>query len=344
MIFRNFFFFFLFSFNTICLYAQIGGGKTYNFLNLPASARVTALGGTLLSTKGNDISLALTNPALFSDTMNNNVSLNYVNFFADINYGYVAYAKKIKKNHNVAGAIQYLNYGKFNNTDEYGNINGTFSASDMSINISYARPVADSNLTCGVTLKSIYSNLNNTTSWGSALDIGWMYVIPKYGLGLGAMIKNAGIQWTTYAPDSKREKLPFEMQLGCSKKLRHAPVIFSLTYQNMERWSMKYTDTAAAKYSKIKNFGGNLMRHLVIGGELNITKNFFVRVGYNFQRREELKFAAKKGLSGISFGLGMRIYKFQLSYGRASYNIAGAANTFSIVCDLNSFYQKKKAD
>jgi hypothetical protein len=325
------------------MYSQIGGNNTYDFLKLPPSARVTALGGSLPSTKDNDFNVALTNPALLADTMNNAVSINYVNFFADINYGYAAYAKNIKKNQNVAVGIQYLNYGKFNNTDEYGNITGTFGASDMSFNISYARPVVDSHLTCGVTLKTIYSNLNNNTSLGSALDMGWAYVIPKYDLGIAAMVNNAGIQWKTYTAGGTRENLPFQMQLACSKKLKHAPIRFSLTYQDIERWKMTSdTVTYSGKHPQIKSFGDNLMRHLIIGTELNIAKNFFIRVGYNYQLREELKIDVRKGMSGFSFGFGLRIYKFQLSYGRASYSIAGASNTISIVFDLNSFYQKKK--
>jgi hypothetical protein len=348
MFFRKKIVFIYLCFNSVYCYSQIGGATTYSFLKLPVSARVTALGGAVISTKDNDLNMALTNPALLGDTMNNNISLNYVNYFADVNYGNVAYARNIKKNQNMAFGIQYLNYGKFTNADEYGTINGTFGASDMSFNISYARSVpVDSNLTCGATLKTIYSNMYNTTSWGSAIDIGGMYVIPKYNLGISAMIKNAGIQWKRYTPDSKREHLPFEMQLGCSKKLKHAPIRFSLTYQNLERWNMRYVDSATAdsiKYFKAKNFGNNLMRHLVIGAELIIAKNFFIRAGYNYQRREELKIDVKKGLTGFSIGFGLRIYKFQISYGRAAYSLAGASNTFSVVFDINSFYQKKQAN
>jgi len=171
-----------------------------------------------------------------------------------------------------------------------------------------------------------------------------MYAIPKYNLGIAAIVKNAGVQWKTYTPGGKRENLPFEMQVGCSKKLKHAPVTFSLTYQNIEKWSMFIDTTSTAKHAKIKNFGNNLMRHLLIGTELNISKNFFIRVGYNYQRREELKINTRKGMSGFSFGLGLRIYKFQISYSRASYSIAGASNTFSVAFDLNSFYQNKKAN
>jgi len=72
-----------------------------------------------------------------------------------------------------------------------------------------------------------------------------------------------------------------------------------------------------------------------------LTKNFFLRAGYNYQRRKELKIPEKRGATGFSFGFGFRIYKFHISYGRAVYHLAGPSNNFSVSMDLNSFYTKK---
>ncbi|MDQ3048653.1 MAG: PorV/PorQ family protein, partial [Bacteroidota bacterium] len=134
-------------------FSQVGGNNTYEFLNLPISARVSSLGGSLISTQDNDINLALTNPALISDSMDNNIALSYVNYFADVNYGYAAYAKTFKNIGTFTAGIQYLDYGKFNRADNIGNIDGTFSANESSLNIGYARSIIDSNFTVGATLK-----------------------------------------------------------------------------------------------------------------------------------------------------------------------------------------------
>ena len=80
--------------------AQIGGNNTFEFLNLPISARVAALGGNLISAKDNDLNVVITNPALLTDSMSDNVALSYVNYFADVNYGYAAYAKKNQEGRN----------------------------------------------------------------------------------------------------------------------------------------------------------------------------------------------------------------------------------------------------
>lgn len=331
--------------------AQVGGNNTYEFLNLPISARVTALGGNLISTKDNDLNVALVNPALLTDTMSDNVALSYINYFGDINYGYVAYAKKLEKLGTFSAGVHYLSYGNFIRTDESGNQDGTFGANEMSFNLSYARSIIDSNITIGATLKTIYSHLDSYTSLGSALDLGAVYVRPGKGFTLAAVIKNIGYQWKPYTVDN-RERLPFEMQLGFSKKLKHVPFRLSVVYENLEKWDLTYVDPAnpvltvdpltgeSIKQSKAKLFGDKLMRHIVIGGEFLITKSFFLRAGYNYQHRKELKIPEKRGSTGFSFGFGLRIYKFHFSYGRALYHLAGATNNFSVSFDLNNFHSK----
>jgi hypothetical protein len=344
-------FLFLLLFSAFITRSQVGGNNTYEFLNLPISARVSALGGNLLTARDNDLNVALVNPSLLTDSMDNNVALSYINYFADVNYGYAAYAKKIKKIGVLSAGIQYLDYGKFTRADEIGNTDGTFFANEMSLNISYARNILDSNFYVGVTLKTIYSHLESYTSLGSAIDLGAIYSKPKQGFAVAAVIKNIGRQWTTYT--GHREKLPFEVQLGISVKPKHVPFRLSLEYENLEKWDLTYIDPSnppltedpltgePIKQKKYKVTGDKFMRHLVIGGEFIITKNFFLRGGYNYQHRTELMIPEKRGLSGFSVGFGLRIYKFHFSYARAAYHLAGASNNFSISFDINSFYSKK---
>ena len=348
---RKLFLFFFLTIISIPAFSQVGTIDTYKFINLPISARVTSLGGTLISTRDNDLNVSFVNPALLTDSMHNNVAMSYINYFADINYGYAAFAKNIRKNENFSAGIQYLNYGKFVRADEIGNTSGTFTSNEMSINLSYARSVFDSNLTVGTTLKTIYSNLDSYTSVGSAIDLGAIYVRPLRDFAIAAVIKDAGYQWKTYTKGN-REKLPFEMQIGFSKKPKHVPFRFSLTYQNLEKWDLTFHDPnnptitvdpltgLPTNQSKLNLFGDKLMRHIVIGGEFMLTKNFSLRAGYNYKRRKELEITAKNGMTGFSFGFGFRIYKFHVSYGHAIYSLAGASNNFSISFDVNNFYHK----
>ena len=76
------------------------------------------------------------------------------------------------------------------------------------------------------------------------------------------------------------------------------------------------------------------MRHIVVGTEVTIAKVFAIRLGYNYGRRQELKIYDRTGLSGFSYGFGVRIKMFDFSYTRATYQ-AGSLNPNYITLTAN---------
>ena len=70
-------------------FSQKGGESTYSFLGLTNAARVAALGGEVVSLLDDDINLVFHNPGLLTSGMHNHLNLNYVNYFAGVNYGYL---------------------------------------------------------------------------------------------------------------------------------------------------------------------------------------------------------------------------------------------------------------
>lgn len=331
-------------------YSQIGGGSTYSFLNLPVPARVAALGGNLICVKDGDLNLAYDNPSLLDSTMNNSLVLNYISYFADINYGYAAYAKHFKNIGTFSAGVDYMNYGKFTQADDNGVITGEFRAGDYLLNIGYGRPL-DSVFSVGANLKTIYSAYSTYSSVGTAIDIASTYFNKKKRFTMALVLKNMGLQWKPYVAGN-REPLPFEIQYGISKKLKHAPFRFSVILQHLEKWDLTYEDPAnpsvtvdpltkeVKQKSGLQKFGDKTMRHIIFGTEFLITRNLHLRVGYNYERRQELKVDTAPGMVGFSFGLGLKISKFQLSYGRAIYHLAGPSNNLSIGTSISDFYSK----
>ena len=90
------------------------------------------------------------------------------------------------------------------------------------------------------------------------------------------------------------------------------------------------------------SFFNKLSRHFILGAEILLSKNFHVRVAYNFQRRREMVIETMPGLVGFSMGVGLKISKFIISYGRGNYHLAGGANHFSITTNLSEFGHKEK--
>ncbi len=345
-------FFLIFTFCFFSSNAQIGGKGVYNFLNLTSSARIAALGGTNISIYDDDLNFAAENPALLNDRMDKHLSLNYVNYFAGINYGYAAYADNFKKFGTVSVGIQYINYGTFTAADATGIITGDFTASDYALNIIWSKQLFK-NVVGGVNFKPIYSHLESYSSFGIAADIGISYLKKETDFAASLTAKNIGTQIKPYYKDHY-ESISFDLQAGISKKLAHAPFRVNMTAHHLYKWNLRYDvpedvtqisfaqETDTIKGEVLQNFLDNAMRHLIIGVEFLPLKSFYASIGYNHQRHQEMKLTDKSGFTGFSWGFGIKLKKMGFSFGRASYHLAGASNHFSVYFDVSKFVKKKQ--
>jgi hypothetical protein len=337
----------LFSFLNNSLYSQVGGSSTYDFLDLTNSARVAALGGKNISLNDNDLNLPFHNPALLTPEMDQNLVLNYVSYFAGVNYGYASYAFDKAKTGTFALGMHYIDYGNFIRASEDGTILGNFYANEYALNIFYSKPL-DSTLRIGVTLKPIYSSLDSYNSFGIASDFGITYTGDQGLFTAAAVIRNVGIQLKSYT-GNYREPIPFEILLGITKKLEYAPFRISITAHNLQKYQMTYdlpdqtnstTDVSTNSQSKVSKFADNFFRHIIGGVEFLPTKSFYVSLGYNYQRRMELALKDSPGMAGFSYGFGLNLKRFRISYGRATYHAAGGSNHFSFSINLSQFYSR----
>ena len=330
----------LLSFSLTNIYPQTGGDNVYEFLNLSPNAYISSLGGFNISSFTNDPSLAGFNPALSGRECHGSLSLNYVNYFAGINYGSIMYSHFSDSLGSFSAGINYLNYGRFERADESGNLNGHFNASEYAFNIIYSRQI-DSIFNLGVNLKPVISQLENYISLGIAMDIGASWQSHDGYMSAGLVIRNIGLQLTTYS--GSREKLPFEIVMGISARLRYAPLRFSLTARHLEKYDLVYNYNIQneQEYSTLEEVGENIMRHLIFGAELMPTENFFLAAGFNYQRRKELAFEARSSTVGLSLGAGIKISSFELVISRARYHLAGATTNFSLLLKPSLFNRLK---
>jgi hypothetical protein len=79
------------------------------------------------------------------------------------------------------------------------------------------------------------------------------------------------------------------------------------------------------------------------GVEILITKNFNLRVGYNYRLHKEMMLPDKRTASGLSFGFGLKINRFGISYAYSKYNITGNSSIISITTHLGTYVKKQKA-
>ena len=95
------------------LFGQVGGETIYNFLNIATSAQQASLGGKAL-TLVNDANQPNWNPSLINERIQNKISINYINYLADISMGTISFTPKISDKIGVLyTGISYLNYADF---------------------------------------------------------------------------------------------------------------------------------------------------------------------------------------------------------------------------------------
>jgi hypothetical protein len=322
-------------------FSQTGGDNIYEFLNLTHSGLISSLGGTNVSLHGNNLNLAYHNPALLNAGMNKSLALNYVNYFAGINYGLAMYSRSYPGTGNFAAGLTYLNYGSFTETDASGIVTGNFSAAEYAFSMIYSREI-DSLFSVGVNFKPVLSHLEKYTSSGFAFDLGASWHNSSNLFSTGIVIKNIGYQVTTYAGEP-HQKLPFEIQAGISQGLSHAPFRFSLTLRHLEKFDLtyQYNESASGVNKKTSSdFMENVLRHVILGVELIPHKNFYFSAGYNYQRRKELQIESKVSTVGFSWGFGINTSFLNIEFGRATYHLAGSSTNVSLILKTDQFYKK----
>jgi hypothetical protein len=325
-------------------FSQTGGDNVYEFLNLTHSGLVSSLGGTNVSLQGNNLNLAYHNPSLLNSSMNNNIALSYVNYFAGIKYGLAMYSKSVPGIGNFGAGLTYLNYGSFEEADASGVITGTFNAAEYAFSLIYSREI-DSLFSIGVNMKPVLSQLEKYNSFGIAFDLGASYHNRSNLFTAGLVIKNIGYQITSYAGEPHQD-LPFEIQAGVSQRLAHAPFRFSLTLRHLEKFDLthQYINNSATGSGSTASsgFAENLLRHGILGAELIPHKNFYFSAGYNYQRRQELQIDSKVSTVGLSWGFGINTTWMNIEFGRATYHLAGSSTHVSLILKPDNIYKRNR--
>lgn len=305
------------------------GGKSMQFLNIPVSARAAALGGENISIVEDDYTMASQNPALLACVSDRNISLNYMHYIKGVNIANAGYSSFINDRLGWAVSATYMDYGKMVKADADGIQAGTFGAKDMAFGGTFAYEFNDY-WSGGVTGKIIYSAYDSYSALGLGVDLGLNYYDEKKDFSLSLTARNMGGQIKSF--NGKREAMPFNMLLGFSKRLAHAPLRLSVTMQDLTNWE----DSAASQAEGKKEKGmTKFLNHFVIGLDFLPTKNIYVGIGYNLKRANEMKINGSGHMAGFSAGAGIQIKAFKVGASYAKYHVAGSSllANFAIALD-----------
>jgi len=335
----------------LVLHAQVTGGRqVFKFLALSTSARATGMGGVQIAVKDDDVALAAFNPAALNPSMAGRLSFNHNFYLSDIQHGYATYAWNMPKiNITAHGGIQYMKYGDIKRADDMGNVTGKINASETAMLLGAARQLTP-RISLGLNMRLAFSTLDTYKSSAIAADAGLMYADTTHRFVATIVLRNAGAQIKTY--NGLQEDLPFDLQVGITKRLRYLPFRFGVIAHHLYTWDIRYNDPNAqtddvllfgdnsTKSSSGNGTVDNLFRHLIFNGEFLLGRNelFRLRFGYNHLLKKELSVRNYRSLAGFSGGVGIRISRFRVDVGYGSYHLAGGVVQVGIGTNLKDFF------
>lgn len=290
-----------------------GTSPAYNFLNVPASARVYGLGGVNISNIDGDINSIDQNPALLGPEFDMQLGINYMRYIGGSNFAGARFGNRAGEHGAWAVGLQYYGYGEMKETDITGSVLGTFSPKDMNFSGTYSHDITD-RLRGGATLKMLYSSYADYTAFAIATDLGINYYDAERDLSLSVVVANLGGQVKRF--DQSYDRLPVDLRLGWTKSFGSLPIRFSITAWNLTKWNMPYYKVATdadgdqSDLEVKSSFGSNLFRHLVFAADFVPSDKFHIGIGYNYKTRTDMSTYSRSFLSGFSIGAGLKVKSF----------------------------------
>ena len=280
----------------------------FNFLRLPASAHVAALGGDNITLAENDASLVFHNPALMNFVSDKMLNLNMMTYMEGAVTASASFTKAAGDRATWGVQGRFISYGEMKETTSLGEQKGTFAARDVALGGSFAYGMT-SMISGGITAKLVGSYIGNYSSLGVCVDLGLNFYDPDREWSIAAVARNLGGQLSAYEDDF--ERLPLDVQLGVAKRLVGSPLRFSATLTRLNDWQY------------------GLGKHLVVGADLLLGEQFYVAAGYNPLRAKEMKISSDDSESShgaaLSLGAGMTLERLQLHVAYAKYHVSSTS-------------------
>lgn len=299
-------------FMVLCCWLAAAGVKAqeskevYSFLRLPVSAHAAAVGGENISMTEDDPTVIFHNPSLINNVSDKSINLNMMTYMQGTTTASAAFVKAANDRASWGVSAQYMAYGSIKEMTVSNEQTGTFSPKDIALAGTFAYLLAD-RFSGGITGRFISSTIGSYSSAAVGFDLGVNYLDEDKGWSLSAVAKNLGGQIKAY--DEDFERIPFDLQLGVTKKLIGSPLTLHLTMSRLNNWDQ------------------GLIKHVAVGADVYLMESIYLAAGYNFRRSSEMKIVETDDKesnhgAGLSLGAGLQLQRFKLQLAYAKYHVS----------------------
>lgn len=289
------------------------GTTGFAFSKLNFSPRAAAMGYAYAGI-ANDHEAVFYNPAGLFQLKDKSITAAYMNYIADINCGSIIYSYPIKE------SLALSFYSKFLSTEEtrtlsdpqgnYMGTQGNFGASSLELGGAVSYHFSDK-VNLGTTFKYLYDSLDSNSASALAMDFGIYHITTNEKVHLGIVIRNIGVQLSSYTSSDFDEKLPSVFDLGFGYRMHPRFLIGADLYKPLnsdfyERFGVEYIPPFIAE-NRLK-----------------------LRLGYKTDGKDWQNDGNSDALSGFSGGFNINWYKYSLDYSVLSNGNLGIVNQVSL--------------
>lgn len=304
------------------VFAQSQRDSGFDITQLEPSARAAAMAGAVDALGTGDPVDVLLNPALLTPEASGQISLGYIGHLAGINAGTAAYARNLddfglQGIGTAAIAVRFLSYGSIDRTTPDGTTDGSFHPNEASISLALSHPVNE-RFRVGGTAGALFASIDDASAQALTLGAGATYELPNQLLTFSASLRNVGTVLSSLGETDDR--LPVDLRLSVAKGLEHLPFTITLTGYDL------FHPEAAPDSSVFSD----VLRHLEIGGQVQIGSVLQARVGFHPRRNQELRSDGRLDLAGITAGFGLSIRKINIDYAYNGWSRYGGTHQFGV--------------
>ncbi|MBD3271531.1 MAG: PorV/PorQ family protein [Elusimicrobia bacterium] len=294
------------TFSCYCAYASDVGVTGAQFLKIGTGARPMGMGGAFTAVS-DDGYASYWNPSGFARLEHQEISSTFLNYFEDVKFGFVGYARPIPRIGVIAGGVTYLTLDDIERrTGDTETADGTFGADDVCTSISYAQREPFKNILpdvdLGVTLKFISQKLDDEIAQTGALDCGALYHTPISNLDIGMSISNIGPGQKFI---SERDPLPLLMRLGGAYRLLNDTLLIA---------------------SDLDHYLIDQKLYAGLGCEYWLLNMIGLRAGYRHGYHTD----SLGSIVGLTGGVSLRAFNIQLDYAFVPFGELGDTHRFSL--------------
>ncbi|MFA5859841.1 MAG: PorV/PorQ family protein [Elusimicrobiota bacterium] len=284
------------------------------FLKIGSSARAVGMGSAYTAVS-NDVTGMMCNPGGVAKITKPEVALMHTQWLVDTTYDYAAIALPTKIG-TLGCNVVYLSQGDLERRGDNRELEGTFGAADIAGSVAFSRELVPGS-SLGVNLKLVQQQIENERATGVAVDIGLMHATAIKNLNLGVSIQNLGTQMKFI---SQGYNLPLTITAGVGYNLFGVVMLAS--------------DIKFSPYDSKVGYA--------IGTEYTVMNMVSLRAGYLMKAISLLKSESNTNTptlissqslemdTGLSAGLGFKLYNYQFDYSFVPYSDLGNTHRFSL--------------